>query len=482
MKPPNVTFDERVATALADEPLRSALDRVTGYLVQARSRAGAAYPLFEPMRDRARQIRAHVLSRLDEYLAEFADNVTALGGQVYWAPDAEAANRYILELARARGVQRIVKSKSMVSEEVGLNHVLEGAGLEVVESDLGEYILQLAGETPAHIVGPALHKTKEQVGQLFHDRLDVPLSNDPAQLNETAREKLRRVFLTAEMGISGVNFGVADTGSICLVTNEGNGRLTTTAPAIHVALMGMERLVPSLADLGVMLEVLARSATGQKLSVYTNLVTGPRRADEADGPDELHVVILDNGRSRVLASELAEILYCIRCGACLNICPVYRQIGGHAYGSVYSGPVGAVLTPALQGGGAWSDLPQASSLCGACRDVCPVRIDIPGLLLKLRAESVRPERSAPPLQAAVAPPAWLAWGLRLYRLAALRPWLFRAAGRFVGWLTRRLAQEGWVRRLPGPASGWTAHRDFRAFPAKSFTQRWQERQRQAVRD
>lgn len=472
MQIPNVTFEERVEKALADPQLRRAVDRVTRRLTAAWAAAGDAYPPFEARRDQARRIRAHTLSRLDEYLAQFAANVEAAGGRVFWAPDAGAANRYILDLAHRRGARRVVKSKSMVSEEMGLSPVLEEGGLEVVETDLGEYIIQLAGETPSHIIGPAIHKTKEQVGELFHERLDIPLTHDPNRLNQAARRTLRRIFLTAEMGISGVNFGVAESGSLCIVTNEGNGRLTTTAPPIHVALMGMERLVPSMGDLSVMLEVLARSATGQKISVYTNILTGPRRAGEPDGPDELHVVILDNGRSRVLGSELAEILYCIRCGACLNACPVYREIGGHAYGSVYSGPIGAVLTPALHGLDLWPELPQASSLCGACREICPVRIDIPGLLLKLRHQS---RRASTP--AAARSDAGMRAGIKLYRLAALHPRLFRLAGRLSGWLTRRLARRGWLRRLPPPLSGWTDHRDFPAFPARSFTRQWKERQR-----
>ncbi|HJW84962.1 MAG TPA: LutB/LldF family L-lactate oxidation iron-sulfur protein, partial [Anaerolineae bacterium] len=363
------------------------------------------------------------------------------------------------EIARANAVKRVVKGKSMVTEETGLNHALEGIGVEVIESDLGERIIQLAGETPSHIIAPAVHKTKEQIGQLFHERLGVPLTHVPEEMTAAARESLRGDFLTADMGISGVNFGVAETGTICLVTNEGNGRMTTTLPRVHVALMGIERIVPSLSDLGVMLQILARSATGQKISVYTNLITGPRRADEPDGPDELHVILVDNGRSRILGGELAEILYCIRCGACLNACPVYQHIGGHAYGSVYPGPVGAVLTPALGGIAPWSELPHASSLCGACREVCPVRIDIPRMLLELRNESYQVGQT----------PLWLKVGLSVYRFAVVRPRLFRLAITVSRLATRVLAQHGWLRRLPPPLSGWTAHRDFPAFAREPFS-------------
>jgi L-lactate dehydrogenase complex protein LldF len=383
-------------------------------------------------------------------------------------------------------VQSIVKSKSMVTEELELNGYLEKAGITVVETDLGEWVVQLAHDHPSHIVAPIIHLKREDVAKLFKQEAgatDEDVSDVP-QMTMFARRMLRRAFLQADMGISGVNFAVADTGSVCICTNEGNGRLTTTLPRIHVAMMGIERIVPTMEDLGVMLQVLARSATGQKLTVYTNVLSGPRRpgaggesgsepAGEPDGPEELHVVMLDNGRSKLLGGELAEILYCIRCGACLNICPVYQEIGGHAYGTVYPGPVGAVLTPGLRGIAHFHELPNASSLCGACREVCPVRIDIPRMLLKLREEATHD-----PATAALATPWWLRMGLRGYQWMATRPALFRFAGRAGGMMTRFLARDGWISRLPGPLGGWTQSRDFPAIPAKSFTQRWQERQRE----
>jgi L-lactate dehydrogenase complex protein LldF len=458
---PNVTFHERVDRALRDPQLHVALERATAHANAKRVQGIASLPDADAVRDRARLIRAHTISRLDQYLAQFAEAVEAAGGQVHFARDAEAARSIVLALSETRGVKLAVKSKSMISEEIGLNHVLEMAGIEVVESDLGEYIIQLAGEAPSDIIAPAIHKTKEQVGELFHQKLGVPLSTDPAQMAAVARARLRQVFLTADLGISGVNFGVAETGTICLVTNEGNGRLTTTAPRLHIALMGIERLVPTLDDLSVLLRVLARSATGQKLSVYTSLLTGPRRAGETDGPEELHVVLLDNGRSRVLGTEVAEILYCIRCGACLKICPVFREIGGHAYGSVYPGPVGSVLTPALEGIARWSDLPHASSLCGACREVCPVRIDLPSMLLKERDDATRAGRM----------PLWLRLGLGIYRTAVTHPTLFRAATALTRWGTRLLGapRGGWLPWAPPPLSGWTDYRDFPAFAARPFS-------------
>jgi len=470
MSGPNVTFYERVEDALHNAQLQTALDISTTRFIDGRNRALATLPDAEAVRDHARRIRAHTIAQLDRYLAQFADAVEERGGQVYWAATAEEATRYVTDLTRMRGVKSVVKSKSMVSEEVEVNQVLEANGVQVVETDLGEFIAQLAQEKPSHIIAPVIHKTRQDVAELFRTKLNATQADlaDVPNMTALARRTLRQQFLQADMGLSGVNFAVAETGSLCLVTNEGNGRLTTTVPPIHVALMGMERLVPTMADLGVMLQLLSRSATGQQLSVYTNIITGPRRtadsAAEPDGPTELHVVIIDNGRSRILGSELAEILYCIRCGACLNACPVYRKIGGHAYGSVYPGPVGSVVTPGLFGIEAWSELPHASSLCGACREVCPVRIDLPRMLLKLRDEGTRAGKA----------PGWLKLGLLMYRLAAVRPWLFHLGGSIGGWVMNLLARDGWMNRLPGPLAAWTDYRDFPALAPKSFSQRWRK--------
>lgn len=464
---PNVSFYERVEDALANDYQRGAFDRASARFTSLRRSALDALPGAEDIRDQARLIRAHTLSRLDEYLTQFAAAVEAAGGHVHWAADADSAQRIIVEIARAGGVQTVVKSKSMVTEEIHLNHALEAAGIRAVESDLGEYIIQLAGETPSHIITPVIHKTKEQCGEILHEKTGIPLTDVPAEMTAAVREQMRRVFMTAEMGVSGANFGVAETGTVCIVTNEGNGRMTTTLPRIHVAVMGIERLVPSLDDLAIVLQVLARSATGQALTVYTNLMTGPRRPGEPDGPDEMHVVLVDNGRSRVLGTQMAEILYCIRCGACLNACPVYREIGGHAYGSVYPGPVGAVLTPALGGVENWSELPHASSLCGACKEVCPVRIDIPRMLLELRHEADEAGKS----------PAWAAIGLSGFGVAATRPTLFRGALRVAAAGSRLIDKDGWIGRLPGPLAGWTDSRDFPALAAKPFSEQLKERRK-----
>ncbi|MFH1573385.1 MAG: LutB/LldF family L-lactate oxidation iron-sulfur protein [Acidobacteriota bacterium] len=461
MSAPPPAFEDRVRDALASPQLRVALQRATQRFASSRTTALASLPHSETVREQARDIRARTLARLPEYLGQFADAVEAAGGRVHWAADGESACRIVRDIAASNDVRRIVKSKSMVSEEIGLNGMLETAGFEVVESDLGEYIVQLAGHAPSHLIAPAIHLTKEQVGRLLHEKLGIPLTDNPEEMTAAARVQLRQVFLTADMGVSGVNFGVARTGSLCLVTNEGNGRMTTSLPRIHVALMGIERLVPTLGDLSVMLQVLARSATGQKLSVYTSVITGPRRAGqgEPDGPEQLHVVLLDNGRAGLLGTDSAEILFCIRCGACLNTCPVYQSIGGHAYGGVYSGPVGSVLMPGLFGITRWQDLPHASSLCGACRDACPVRIDLPSLLLRQRKDAA----------AAGPSPSWLGPGMRLYRRAATLPALFRA-GATLARLTTRLAagRAGWLRRLPPPLSGWTRCRDFPALARESF--------------
>jgi len=466
-----------VEDALRDPALGDKVRRATGRLLAGRATAFQTFAASDAVRDRARAIRAEVIAHLDRYLDEFARHVERSGGRVHWASTADEARRIVADIASSRGVQRVVKSKSMISEELELNATLEAAGIDVVETDLGEFVAQIAGEHPSHIVGPILHKSKEDVAQLFQQVLGATAQDvaDVPHMTAFARSRLRSEFLRADMGISGVNFGVADSGSVCIATNEGNGRLTTTVPRVHVALMGIERLVPTLADLGVMLQLLGRSATGQRLTVYTNIMAGPRRRaaqesgatapTEPDGPDEMHVVLVDNGRSTLLGTDLDEILYCIRCGACLNVCPVYQSVGGHAYGTVYMGPVGSVLTPALRGLAAFGELPHASSLCGACREICPVRIDIPRMLVKLRASGLEEGGG----------PVWITMGLAMYARLARHPVLFRAAARLARSILARSARDGWIRELPGPLAGWTAYRDFPAPPAKTFQDVWRER-------
>jgi L-lactate dehydrogenase complex protein LldF len=471
-----LAFHRRIDDALADAGLRRALALTAGRLAGGRTAAFDALDGAEACRDEARRGRASAIARLDAYLDEFARASTSRGCTVHWAETAADARRIITAIAQERNVRLAVKSKSMATEEVELNEALERAGVRVVETDLGEFVVQLAADRPSHIIAPIVHRSRQDVARLFREKLGASPEDvaDIPAMTAFARRTLRAEFLQAGMGISGVNLAVAETGSLCVVTNEGNGRLTTTLPRIHVALLGLERIVPTPADLAAVLAVLARSATGQASSVYTNVITGPRRrhagADspeigEPDGPEEVHVVILDNGRSRILGTPLAEILYCVRCGACLNACPVYRLIGGHAYGGVYPGPVGSVVMPGLHGIEDWSELAQASSLCGACRDVCPVKIDLPHLLLAVRQQAAARQLS----------PLWLRAAMPLYAAVATRPRLYRWAGRAAARVARVVAHEGWVRRLPGPLAAWTAARDFPAPAARSFVEQHQAR-------
>jgi L-lactate dehydrogenase complex protein LldF len=445
----------RARAALEDAFLQEALSTATGKFLEARRSALAGFPASEAYRERARQIKEATLERLDEHLGRLADNVERAGGVVHWARDAAEARAIVLDLARARGVRAVVKSKSMATEEIHLNEALERAGIAVTETDLGEYIIQLAGERPSHIIVPAIHKTRGQIATLFTEATGTPVPADPEELTRVARRELRQKFLRADMGVSGVNFGVADTGTLVLVTNEGNGRLVTTLPRIHVAVMGIDKVIPSLADLVVFLQLLPRAATGQTLTSYTNLIRGPRRPGEADGPDELHLVILDNGRVAQVAGSLREALYCLRCGACLNVCPVYRAMGGHAYGHTYPGPIGILLTAMLEGTSAVGDLAHASSLCGACLEACPVKIDIPGMLIALRAE-LDAERIAPRRERAL----FKAAGAVLQR-----PALFRLAVRLGRALQRPLSRF---------AGRWTAHRDLPPLARRTFFERRRE--------
>jgi L-lactate dehydrogenase complex protein LldF len=410
------TLRERTADAVADERLRGnvarAVDRFASHRVDGLAELDTdAGEGSDGLRRAARAAKHQVLADLPAQLERFADNVLAGGGHVCWAPTAADARRYIVEVVRQAGAGRpggvhVAKSKSMATEEIDLNPALEAAGAHVTETDLGEWIIQLAGETPSHIIAPALHKDRHQIKDLFVDTVAAPatLDTEPTALVGFARQRLREVFLAAEVGITGANIAVAETGSIVLVTNEGNGRLVTALPRVHIAVLGMERLAADWAQADLLLALLARSATGQRLSSYTNVVTGTRGPGELDGPEELHVVILDNGRSDLLAGEYHEMLGCIRCGACLNVCPVYRQTGGHAYGWVYPGPMGSVLTPLLAGDdyAEAAELANASTLCGACMDACPVQIPLQDLLLSLRRRKAehagRAERAA-----------WRAW-------------------------------------------------------------------------
>jgi L-lactate dehydrogenase complex protein LldF len=457
-------FPNRAGAALRDGFLQEALTIATTKFIDLRKEAFESFPAGEALRDRARSIKEATLQQLDVHLDRLTDNVERLGGHVHWAATAEEAREIVLRLCRDRGVRMAVKSKSMATEEIELNDALERAGVTPIETDLGEYIIQLAHEKPSHIIAPAIHKTKGQVAELFSKALNGQFAADPEVLTAVARAELRQKFLQADMGITGANFAVADTGTVVLVTNEGNGRMVTSLPRIHVAVMGMEKVVPSMTDLMVFLSILAKSATGQKLSSYTTLVRGPRQPGELEGPDEFHLILLDNGRVRQVAGPLREALYCLRCGACLNVCPVYRQIGGHAYGYTYPGPIGILLTAMLEGTHAVKDLAHASSLCGACKDVCPVRIDIPRMLVELREDLDR-EKVAPAVERRV---------FRMARRLMTSPTLFRLSVRVGRVFQRPFVRQGRLRRLPFLFGNWTRTRDLPPVAARTFSERWKD--------
>jgi L-lactate dehydrogenase complex protein LldF len=460
--------------AMADAHLQDAYRSSTLRLFTHRLNAKGEVPGFDRLRERAHELKREVMDHLDLYLERFVTNFESRGGKVHWARTGEEACAIVCEIAERAGAREVVKGKSMVSEEIELNRALEAAGIRAVETDLGEFILQLAGERPGHIVAPAIHKTRGDVSKLFAKHIGSQPTDEPERLTAIARQALREMFRKAGMGLSGANFAVADTGSIVVIENEGNIRFSTTAPRVHVVLMGIEKIIPRLADLGVFLRLLARSGTGQKLTSYTSILTGPSRAGE-DGPDEMHVVLLDNGRVETLADEkMREALYCIRCGACLNACPVYRKIGGHAYGWVYSGPIGALITPQFTGLGGARELPFASSLCGACREVCPVKINIPDLLLHLRAKA-QEETAAPKLADS---PVTERTAMRLWAWAMKRPWAFALGGRLARLGLGFYSQQGWIRSFSlFPLSRWTEGRDFPLMPPKSFRKRWKELRR-----
>ncbi|HZU73080.1 MAG TPA: LutB/LldF family L-lactate oxidation iron-sulfur protein [Acidimicrobiales bacterium] len=448
----------RTALASSDARLRANLVRASGTLGSRKAAAFGALDDPEGLRHQARAIRHRVLARLPEVLEALADRVEAAGGRVHWASTAADAADAVVAVARSHGARLAVKSKSMASEEIGLNAALEHAGVEVVETDLGEWIVQVAEETPSHIIVPAIHRDRAQIARTLSTVAGRPLADDPQELAAFARDQLRRRFLEADIGISGVNFGVADTGTLVLVSNEGNGRMVTSMPPVHVALMGMERVVQTWAELEVMLALLPRAATGQAITSYVSLITGPAGRLE-EGPEELHLVILDNGRSDILGSEFAEALACIRCGACLNACPVYRQVGGHAYGWVYPGPIGAVLTPLLQSSKSAQQLPQASSLCAACWEACPVGIPLQDLLLGLRRRSAAGAGAGARL-------AWEAWS-RLWS----RPATYQASLRAASVADRAAGSPA---SLPGHLDRWSAGRDLPTAEGPTFRQLWDQ--------
>ena len=452
-------FLDRAQEAIKDPQLQELLDRNSN--ARRRRREDALRQLSDPdaLRARAQSIRRNTISNLREHLEAFVSRLQDNGVRVHRADDSAAAGKIVIDIARRHGADLVAKSKSMVTEEIELNEALAAAGIHSVETDLGEYIVQLRGESPAHIITPALHLTKEQVAETLSENLEEQVYPDVSEINRVARSRLREIFFKAQIGLTGVNFGVADSGTLCLVTNEGNGRMVTSLPPVHIAVMGMERIVPTMDDLAVMLRLLPRSATGQKITNYVSLITAPRRPTDPEGADVRHVIIVDTGRADLLGTPLAESLDCIRCGACLNACPVFREVGGHAYGSVYSGPIGSIVSPALFGMAEFGHLAKASSLCGACLEACPVGIDIPRQLLRVRAAIPASQPS-------------LGRGLKGYTWIARSPTRFRWAQRLAGFAQRYLPTEaGWITSLPGPLAEWTQFRDFPKFARRPLRAR-----------
>jgi L-lactate dehydrogenase complex protein LldF len=472
------TFKEKIRSSIEDATLQAALDANAERRRKVRLEAMASVPDWDARRQRAHAVRADVIENLDRYVGQFSARLARNGCIVHRAADAAEANRIVLELAARLQRERastqgllVAKSKSMVSEEIRLNHALEAAGHRVVETDLGEYIIQLRGERPAHIITPAVHLNRRQVGELFHQKLGIPYTESIPVLTNTARAVLREVFLTADIGLTGVNFGVVENGALTIVTNEGNGRMCATMPRLHIALMGIERILPTLDDLAMFLSLLPRSATGQKLSVYTQLLRAPRPGQER------HVIIVDNGRLRLRNSPLRESLYCIRCGACLNACPVFRELGGHAYlgmdGSIapYPGPIGSVVSPGLLGEN-YVQLAQASTLCGACKDACPVDIDLPRLLTRVRAGgSEKPLPTINQQSNGKALPVVLRAGLQGYTLLTNHPKLFAASQVLAGIGSRLLSPFSTWMRTPS-VTGWGYSKDLPRPALKSFRARW----------
>ncbi|HJX47761.1 MAG TPA: LutB/LldF family L-lactate oxidation iron-sulfur protein [Gaiellaceae bacterium] len=459
------SFPEAARVELANVQLRTNLRNATDTIQAKRAKVVDELPDWEELREAGKAIKTDVLGHLDEYLLQFEAAVEAAGGQVHWARDAAEANAAVVDVARAHGVDEVVKVKSLTTDEIGLNTALAEVGIHALETDLAELILQLDGDWSSHILVPAIHRNRTEIRDLFARTIAPGIeSDDPRDLAEAARVYLRERFLAARVGVSGANFGIAETGTVCVVESEGNGRMCTTLPPVLVTVLGIEKLLPRFSDLEVFLQLLPRSATGERMNPYTSLWTG---VTAGDGPQEFHVVLLDNGRTRVLRDEVGrQALHCIRCSACLNVCPVYSRTGGHAYGSVYPGPIGAILVPQLLGIENAASLPFASSLCGACYEVCPVKIDIPNVLLHLRAKAVEAKASATEriLMRSI---AWLFGSPR--RLATAQ-----RLGRVV---QRAFVREGSIRRLPGPLAKWTRTRDLRPVAAESFRSWWRREHR-----
>ncbi len=463
----DTSFPTLAHTELRNSQLRRTIRKATTTIRARTARVAAELPDWEALRSAGQAIKAATLDALDTHLLQLEDRVTQAGGQVHWARDAEEAREIILHIARRHQARRVIKIKSMTTDEIDLNPALQAAGIDPVETDLADMIVQLAHDTPSHILVPAIHRNRAEIRALFEREFQQgALSDQPSDLTAAARRHLRERFLNTDVAISGANFAVAETGSVCVVESEGNGRMCLTLPRVLISLMGIEKVLPRFQDLEVFLQLLPRASTGERMNPYTSIWTGVR---EGDGPQEFHLVLLDNGRTRILADPAArETLHCIRCSRCLNVCPVYERTGGHAYHSMYQGPIGAILTPQLRGLEAAGSLPFASTLCGACLEVCPVKIDIPRILVHLRAGVVADRRARTKLDAetlTMQAMLWLFGGQMRMRLAQR---LGRVAQRLV-------ARDGVISRMPGPLAAWTNARDFPALPEKSFRDWWRQR-------
>lgn len=459
MKISQQKFNERLSSNLENDFMRGA---VAGAQHRFQTRRSAAVePLdWEEWRNHGEEIRQHVLENLDYYLYELSTNVEARGGHVFFAQTAEEATEYISTVAKQKNAKKIVKAKSMVTEEINLNSHLEQLGCEVIETDLGEYILQLDDhDPPSHIVTPALHKNKDQIREVFEQKIGYTASSQPEELALHARKVLRDHYLTADIGITGCNFAVAETGSVCLVTNEGNADLVTALPKTQISVMGMERLVPTFEEMEVLVGMLTRSAVGQKLTSYITILTGIKEALEIDGPEEFHLIIVDNGRSSILGGEFQSILQCIRCAACINTCPVYRHVGGHTYGSIYSGPIGAVLSPLLGGYDDYKELPYASTLCGACTDVCPVKIPLHQLLHKHREVIVEREGRAPISESLL---------MQAFGMGTSSQSIYQLGTKVASTVMKPFTKNEKITNGPGPLKNWTAYRNFPSVQKERF--------------
>lgn len=458
-------FSEHAVIALEDIQLKTALTRGTGNADGRRRQVMAELDNPQGLRQQGRGAKLRALADLPDLLEQMEHKVLANGGHVLWAKDADEANQLVVDICKKHRLKRGVKSKSMATEEIGLLPVLTANGISMVETDLGEYIVQINESHPSHIVMPVMHMTKEEVRDLFMEKLDMPYTDDAGDMTAHARKILREEFLNADFGMSGGNFMIAETGTVVIVTNEGNGRLSTGMPPVHIAMVGIEKIVPTWEDFATLVQLLPRSGTGQRMTVYVNMFNGPARKGEPDGPEEFYLILLDNGRSDIYASEYTEALACIRCGACLNACPVYQNVGGHTYGSVYSGPIGAIVTPLLKGKENASPLPFASSLCGACKQACPVDINIPDMLLMLRRDLEAEQDTIWKL------------GMKAWNFGNSHPLLYEMGGKAASAATKaieRVTGADTLNNLPYPLSGWTEYRDFPAFAEQSFHDWWRE--------